>query len=1034
MNISNNNKFMRWTMRLLLLAFGMVLGITVLIGGALLYLDDEDYRQLLIRGTDRFLDARLEINGPFSLAIGQNLLLTAGNVRLTANDGSYTFEAGEIDLSQRLGSWVLTGTSWINHLTLGDVQLYLLQGDERGFSPEDWRLPPVVIQEARLDNVHIVYEERGKDRKHEVSLLHLKIDDINDSGPVGVSGEGLVNGMPVSLDGRLDPVAELADTREPYAIELDLQAAHLTLHLAGSILDPVRGTGMGLQVIFEDEAISDTIRQFDRNIPDIGALTAGFGISGDYVSPALHDIDLHLTRDGAVELQVTGDVSDVLTGQGLALEIEGRSDDLQVLSWALFEKQDHVESFSFKGRVLEEQGNFLLRAVDARTRTRPGLEMHLTGNTRLPTRAEPRPSTGEAFTLKLTSPGIAALNLPEFGKLPEFGRVVGTARVRPYLDGMGYFDIRLETGTEEQVHAMASGSFAFVPYRYDKGMSGIDLDVKLRAVDSAALGKAIHVGLPELGAVRLGMQVSGDSSKLAVDNISLETGLPDQPVLRINGNLQTGLRKHTSTMTATFEVAVADIAAALREVPTGYLGRIEGSFGMSDIDGSWGLDRFDVSSKETDLYRLHIHGALDDVTRRDTAEINVEAEIQDPAAFGRAADISLSGISPYRMNGVLRFDNDRLHYSGSASIGRSHSQTELSGRMADGRPDLKGKLVVPVLYLDDIGIPPGSADERINTDAREPEHRAHAFSREPFSLHALGLLDLDIDIRVDSIDSGGKSAARQATGKILLQDRVLHIAPMRLVADGGPTDMELKIDARDVPAMSLKVSADDQTLGPWLAQVQGTIPVEGFASYRYYLAGRGHSPHELASGLDGKISLALENAKVPMHFVEYLSADVLGWTLGKLVKGEKYANLNCVLADFDIRDGVMSSTLLAADGPRLAIEADVTIDLGAETINAVFLPKQKRKVFSSMSPVRLSGDMRAPDVKAIPTKEAAGQIGALVLVPYVAIPVAVFGKLWESVDDHDAYGGGCANLHLEKARESAGRHDVKSPDYSWYME
>jgi len=36
MNINNNNKSMRWTIRLLLLAFGLVLGITVLSGGALL--------------------------------------------------------------------------------------------------------------------------------------------------------------------------------------------------------------------------------------------------------------------------------------------------------------------------------------------------------------------------------------------------------------------------------------------------------------------------------------------------------------------------------------------------------------------------------------------------------------------------------------------------------------------------------------------------------------------------------------------------------------------------------------------------------------------------------------------------------------------------------------------------------------------------------------------------------------------------------------------------------------------------------------
>jgi len=128
----------------------------------------------------------------------------------------------------------------------------------------------------------------------------------------------------------------------------------------------------------------------------------------------------------------------------------------------------------------------------------------------------------------------------------------------------------------------------------------------------------------------------------------------------------------------------------------------------------------------------------------------------------------------------------------------------------------------------------------------------------------------------------------------------------------------------------------------------------------------------------------------------------------------------------------LSSTLLAADGPHLAIEGELTLNLGAETIDAVFLPKQKRKLFTSASPVRLSGDMREPDVKAIPAKEAAAKIGALVLVPYVAIPVAILGKLWESVDDKDGYGGGCTNLQREKAEEAAKADKTRPQDSSWY--
>jgi hypothetical protein len=1027
-----------WARRLLLLLLALALGVGLLIGGALLYLDDEDYRLLLIWEADQFLDAQLEINGPFSLTLGRNLLLNAGDVRLTANDGSYTFEAGEIDLSQRLGSWLMTGTFWTNHLRLADVQLYLIQGEEPDLRPEDWRLPPVVIQEARLDNLHILYEESEGGERHEISVLYLEADDINDSGPVGIRGEGLVNGKPVAIDGRLGPVAGLADTSQPYAIELHLIAGTLGLHVTGSVRDPVRGEGMDLQAIFEDKSVSDTLKLFDRTTPEVGALTAACHLTGDYVSPSLSDIDIQLTRGDEVDVRIKGKVTDLRTGLGLDLDVNGQSSDPRFLSWALLDEEEQMESLSLSGRVVEEHGRFLLRDVDARARNRRGLDLRLTGNTRIPTRQEPRPADGEALALHLTSPSLAALDLPQFGKPPEFGRVTVSAQTRLYLDGMGYSDVRLETGTKEEIHATATGSIAFIPYKYDAGTTGIDLDVNLTAVDSAGLGKAINFELPELGAVRLGMRVSGESDNLLVDGISLETGPADQPIIRANGSLRTQLREHSSTMAITFDAAVADIVAAFRGVPTGYLGRIEGSVDMSDVDGSWGLDRFDVASTHTDLYDLKFSGALGDVVRRDHAEINIKAEIPDPGAFGRAADIDLAGISPYRLDGVVRLEGSQVHYRGSASVGRSRSHLELTGSMKAGRPDLKGEFVIPVLYLDDFGVPAdedtSQAAEIIKSDDHREKSKAHVFSREPFRLDSLGLMDLDIGIEINSIDSGGNSAAEKVTGRLALKDSVLHIAPMRLVTKGGPTDFELKIDARDVPLMSLTVSADDQALGPWLAQMQKEIPVEGYANYQVSLTGRGRSSHELVSDLNGKISLVFENAKIPKRYVDYLSVDILGWSLGKIDRQDRYVNLNCVLADFDIKDGVLDSTLLAADGPHLAIEASLTIDLGAETIDAVFLPKQKRKIFASVSPVRLSGDMRSPDVRAIPAKEAAKNIGALVLIPYVAIPVAIFGKFWSSVDDGDAYGSGCTNLQREKAVESTKADKVNPQDASWYEE
>ncbi|MDX1407890.1 MAG: AsmA family protein, partial [Saprospiraceae bacterium] len=381
----------------------------------------------------------------------------------------------------------------------------------------------------------------------------------------------------------------------------------------------------------------------------------------------------------------------------------------------------------------------------------------------------------------------------------------------------------------------------------------------------------------------------------------------------------------------------------------------------------------------------------------------------------------LAGVAAYRGEGVLSLQGKQLHYQGKGQLGRTTLTTQLDGSLVNGRPRLKGRSDIPVLYLADFGIHPDTTDTAgktgtVATTTEEMPATQHLFSRKPLDLDYLKIIDLDMDISVDSIDAPGMSA-QQLKGHVALDDGRLHIAPMKLIAEGGPTELDLEIDARHKPRFTIKLSADDQILGPWLSQVQNEVPVDGYANYQIFLQGIGASPHELASSLNGLVYLALENVKIPQRYVSYLSADVFGWVMDSTVKHDAYADLDCVLTRLQVENGIITSKVLIADGPRLAVEGKLELNLGAETINMVVLPKQKRRLFSEIAPVRITGDIRDPDVHAIPVKAAATSIGPLFLIPAiptVAIPVLLFDKLWGTVDDHDSYGGGCAQTAAAK--------------------
>jgi len=119
------------------------------------------------------------------------------------------------------------------------------------------------------------------------------------------------------------------------------------------------------------------------------------------------------------------------------------------------------------------------------------------------------------------------------------------------------------------------------------------------------------------------------------------------------------------------------------------------------------------------------------------------------------------------------------------------------------------------------------------------------------------------------------------------------------------------------------------------------------------LRASGHSPHDLVSNLSGSASLGLENARIPNHYVKLLSLDVFGWVLSKSVSVNPYSNLNCVVVAFDISAGEVKSEALITDGPNLNIGGQINMNLGEETLDIVLLPTEKRRLFSSISPVHV---------------------------------------------------------------------------------
>jgi len=592
----------------------------------------------------------------------------------------------------------------------------------------------------------------------------------------------------------------------------------------------------------------------------------------------------------------------------------------------------------------------------------------------------------------------------------------------------------------------------------------LDNDPSEEPMTLSAAGVVNELALKMEGTVGTPAQPRGKNQVYPID-ISLSSGAvgatPEKPIIKFTGTIDR-TQSGGSRTKGRFDVAVSELMSIFKpEVTGGKLGHLQGSVDFAEVDGRWGMKKLDLDSSDTDLYQMHLDGEVD---QSDKFELNSQLEIPDPPTFGAAFGIDLTGYAAYKGNAVLTGNRAQLDYKGQWIIGKTESDTTLTISLPAGKPQITGKFTIPNLYLPDIGIntyfavkqgevldpetgkmiapedqtPEDHAsqddsadeanlgiDEGVNSEEAVPDSADSLiiFDREAFDFSGLQAFNLDLEVLIDDI-TGVDFTIDQLAGQVKLTDGVLRVSPMRLTFEGGTTDLDLLLDTRSTPSFTLKVVADDLELGRSIAELQEVVPVEGKAHLNVDISGNGHSPHEMAADLTGKVSFSLEDAKIPKVYVEFLSADVLGWMARTVTFEDSYTTLHCVMTNFDVEQGVAKSNLMFADGPQLSIEGDATLDLGQETIDMTMYPTQKKRVTASTSTIKITGALADPDVETSSSKAGtAAVVGAAVLVPQVVIPVFLIEQLWKRVfsSDNDT---GCADFiaeHAAQQQEEAGQ-------------
>lgn len=122
----------------------------------------------------------------------------------------------------------------------------------------------LVVGEFSITDGQILWVDRAKDDQKKVSDINLKLDSISQDQPIHIQLSAMLNDLPVTLEGSLDPT-KLDSPQGIIPLDISITALNeLNMHIKGNITDPGASPAYNLDIqvdAFSPKKIMKTIQQ-----------------------------------------------------------------------------------------------------------------------------------------------------------------------------------------------------------------------------------------------------------------------------------------------------------------------------------------------------------------------------------------------------------------------------------------------------------------------------------------------------------------------------------------------------------------------------------------------------------------------------------------------------------------------------------------------------------------------------------------------------------------------------------------------------
>ncbi|MDB5396537.1 MAG: AsmA family protein [Rhodospirillales bacterium] len=393
---------------------------------------------------------------------------------------------------------------------------------------------------------------------------------------------------------------------------------------------------------------------------------------------------------------------------------------------------------------------------------------------------------------------------------------------------------------------------------------------------------------------------------------------------------------------------------------------------------------------------------------------------------------------PYHLTGTLDRDGKAwLIKNFAGTVGKSDLQGSLRFETENRkRIFVGGNLESKNLNFADLGLlvgAPGSIEAgRPVSDtqkalARKMEETGRVLPDAPLNLDEVRNVDADVTFKGIHIDAQNLPLDNLDM-RMKLDNALLSLTPLKVGVAGGFTDSNIVIDARnDSVVTDYDVKLSQFQVEQFFKKAGFPDGGSGVINGRIRLHGIGNSVRKSLSTANGQVSAIVDNGTVSDLIANLLGLDIAR-ALGVLISGSKQVPLHCVVADFEVNDGIMKARTLVLDTDAALTTGKGTISLKDEHLDLEIHGDPKNATPIALGgPIEIKGSFKKPSVSL--GAEAYARGGAAAALGALLTPVAA---ILGFIDAGDTKNADCANLEREASTNAAAvppgtRHSQGAP-------